>query len=310
MFGRALTFLVISLVAGMAPLVGQAAPMASPAKVKGRIIAARIEGQVSAISTLDGTIRKLQTGDEISDETEVETAGGSNAILVFSNGASVNLAAESKLNIEEFIQDPFSDQLKFSDLKREPSTSVTRLNIVEGEIVGKVVHLNVDKGSEFTVKTAVGAAGIRGTTFRIVFRPNLKTGKAFFVVTTTEGTVVFKGVTASAVSIPAGRTVTATFDYTAPTVANPQGTVANTPVTITTTAVTSAETSQVQAAAQVIQAAVVDTVVTPPTTPAGSVISQHDAADNSSATTTTPTATTTVAPVVQPVSPTVVSPSS
>ena len=57
-------------------------------------------------------------------------------------------------------------------MKQEPGTSVTKLNLTRGELVGRVVHLNVDKGSEFTVRTPVGAAGIRGTIFRIIFRPD------------------------------------------------------------------------------------------------------------------------------------------
>ena len=79
-------------------------------------------------------------------------------------------------------------------MKQEPGTSTTKLNLSKGELVGKVVHLNVDKGSEFTVQTPVGAAGIRGTTFRIIFRPG-PDGKAFFSVTTADGRVVFTGIT-------------------------------------------------------------------------------------------------------------------
>ena len=46
-----------------------------------------------------------------------------------------------------------------------------------------------------------------------------KTGKAFFVVTTADGTVVFKGETSGPVSIPKGKTVVATFSYTPATAA-------------------------------------------------------------------------------------------
>ena len=114
------------------------------------------------------------------------TAPGAIAILVFSNGATVNVAEDSTLDIvDQFEQDPFAQDLKISDMKHEEGTSTTKLSLARGELVGKVVHLNVDKGSEFTVQTPVGAAGIRGTTFRIVFKP-AKNGKVFFVVTTTE----------------------------------------------------------------------------------------------------------------------------
>ena len=43
-------------------------------------------------------------------------------------------------------------------------------------------------GSSFIVSTPAGAAGIRGTTFRVVFRPQ-GNGTAFFTITTIEGDV-------------------------------------------------------------------------------------------------------------------------
>jgi len=56
-----------------------------------------------------------------------------------------------------------------------------------------VEHLNT--ASSYSIKTPVGAAGIRGTTFRIVFRPS-SDGKAFtFTLSTGEGKVLFTGTT-------------------------------------------------------------------------------------------------------------------
>src|SRR5580658_4634245 len=131
-----------------------------------------------------------------------------------------------------------------SDLKQETGTSTTRLNLTKGELVGKVVHLNVDKGSEFTVQTPVGAAGIRGTVFRIVFRPG-KDGKAFFVITTSDGTVVFRGVTSGPISVPAGKQVVATFDYTPPSTQGGTTAPPTTTATVTTTDTSPAEESQI-----------------------------------------------------------------
>jgi hypothetical protein len=225
-------------------------------RVKGRIIAARVEGHVDAISKADGARRTLHDGDLLTEQTTVVTAPGANVILVFSNGATVNVAGDSNLDIEQFDQDPFSESIKVSDIKQELGTSTTRLNLTKGELVGKVVHLNVDRGSQFTVQTPVGAAGIRGTVFRIVFHP-LPNGKAFFVVTTADGRVVFTGVTANQVSIPAGKQVVATFDYTPgqpASTASPVTVVTNTPPT---------ETAAIQAASQAIVTATVNTVIPP-----------------------------------------------
>src|ERR1700678_4507628 len=214
MLNKILSVIILGACIGLGSIEAQPAPSA-PARVKGKIIAARVEGHVDAISKADGQSRVLDDGDALSEGMRVVTGPGANAILVFSNGASVDLAADSSLDIDQFEQDPFGSDEKVSDMKEEQGTSTTKLNLSKGELVGKVVHLNVDKGSEFTVQTPVGAAGIRGTIFRIVFRPAAN-GKAFFVITTSDGTVVFRGITSGPISVPAGKQVVATFDYTPP----------------------------------------------------------------------------------------------
>jgi FecR protein len=210
-----------------------AAPVPISGRVKGRILAARVRGEVSAVSKADGQSHLLKDGESVSEQTQIVTAAGANVILVFSNGATVSVGASSNLDIEEFDQDPFARDFKVSELKQEPGTSTTRLNLTKGELVGKVVHLNVESGSEFTVQTPVGAAGIRGTTFKVVFRPD-HNGKAFFAVTTSDGTVVFHGLTKGPVSIPAGKQVVATFDYVEPTPGKSGGPGPIPPVVITT----------------------------------------------------------------------------
>ncbi len=269
MLNKILLVIVLGTFCGLLPVEAQTAPAAA-ARVKGRILAARVQGHVEAVSKADGQTRVLHDGDKVSDETQVVTSVGANIILVFSNGATVNVAADSTLDIDKFEQDPFAEDLKISDMKAEPGTSTTRLNLTKGELVGKVVHLNVDKGSEFTVQTPVGAAGIRGTTFRIVFRPG-PGGKAFFVVTTADGRVVFTGVTSAPVSIPAGKQVVATFDYTPATPATatePAKPAVTSPVTIVSTDTTPAEAAQVQVAAQQI-VTTVQTIVVPATNSSG-----------------------------------------
>jgi hypothetical protein len=215
MLNKILLAIALGFFAGLAPADAQTAP-AAPARVKGQIVAARVQGHVEAITKADGLTHVLHEGDKVTDQTQIVTSPGASVILVFSNGATVNVSPDSNLDIEQFEQDPFATDQKVSDMKAEPGTSTTKLNLTKGELVGKVVHLNVDKGSEFTVQTPVGAAGIRGTIFRIVFRPS-RDGKAFFVITTSDGTVVFRGVTSGPISVPAGKQVVATFNYTAPT---------------------------------------------------------------------------------------------
>jgi hypothetical protein len=262
MLNKILCVILLGVFAGLTPVEAQTAPAAA-ARVKGKIVAARIQGHVEVKMKAGGDSRPLKEGETIGDGTEVTTSAGAIAILVFSNGATVNIAEDSTLDIDQFEQDPFAGDLKIADMKHEEGTSTTKLSLAKGELVGKVVHLNVDQGSEFSVQTPVGAAGIRGTTFKVTFRPG-KNGKVFFVVTTTEGVVVFKG-SSSSISLPAGKQVVATFDYTPPA--------AGTPVTTTTIPITLAPTDTPPAeAAAIITAAVqnvdaTQTVVIPSTTP-------------------------------------------
>jgi hypothetical protein len=71
-------------------------------------------------------------------------------------------------------------------------------------MVGSVKKLNT--ASSYSIKTPVGAAGIRGTVYRIVFQ-RLPNEKAFFTVSTAEGKVVMQDVTESEIPIEAGKEV-------------------------------------------------------------------------------------------------------
>lgn len=133
-------------------------------------------------------IESASDGDLVNEQDMVLTLGaGSRVILVFSNGATINIAEESRVEIRQFTQDPFAEDYSFANSTEEPpSISTTRIHLTEGELVGNVKSLR--NGSSFEVSTPAGAAGIRGTTFRVVFRPR-GDGTAFFTVTTVEGDV-------------------------------------------------------------------------------------------------------------------------
>jgi hypothetical protein len=160
----------------------------------GQIKAARVEGEVSKV-TKDGSSIKIKNGDALTESDIVTTGKGSSVVLIFMNGSTVKLGADSRLAIDEFKMDPLAASVKVSDLKAEPTVSKTSLNLAYGELVGDVKHLNTSAGSYYNIKTPVGAAGIRGTQFRIVFRPT-SDGKAFtFTLSTAEGLVLFTGTT-------------------------------------------------------------------------------------------------------------------
>ena len=142
-------------------------------KVVGRIVAAKVVGIVTVTDVRDPMRpHKLVESGEVTEGQIVNTGEDARVLLVFSNGATVNLAAKSTLAIDEFLQDPFAQPVKVSELVDEPTTSITKLNLVRGELMSNVKHLRRDKGSLFNVQTPVGAAGIRGTTFQVLYRPS------------------------------------------------------------------------------------------------------------------------------------------
>ena len=169
----------------------------------GLIRAAKVEGSVTKIQA-NGTSTPLKNGDSLTETDAVLTGKGASVVLVFANGSSVKLGADTRLAIDEFKMDPLDEEIKPSELKAEKSVSQTKLNLAYGEMVGSVKKLNT--ASSYSIKTPVGAAGIRGTVYRIVFIPR-DDGKAFFTVSTAEGTVVMLGVTEAEIPVVAGKEV-------------------------------------------------------------------------------------------------------
>ena len=180
---------LLGLVTSFVPAaLAQATPVPATAQPAGKIVAKRAKGTVTHTVKATKATAPLTDDLEISEGTVVHTAKESSVVLLFSNGATINLGPDSELDIEQFTQDPFASVYEPSKSEKEPTVSKTKLNLTRGELVGQVKKLNKAGGSDFTVGTPVGAAGIRGTTFRIVFKPT-SDGKYTFTLTTIEGHV-------------------------------------------------------------------------------------------------------------------------
>jgi hypothetical protein len=267
--------------------------------VSGIIKVAKVTGSVSMTIKATGTVTKLSDDSFVSEGAIVTTEKDSSVILVFSNGATVNLVEDSELDIAKFTQDPFNTSFSPSQSKAEPTTSVTRLKLVHGDLVTKVLKLNIDRGSEFVVQTPVGAAGIRGTIFRIIYRVNPATGSASYSLVALEGRVhvtLATGTVSAPVDVSAGNQVTISAKVSIDAGGNVTVT---TPAGQTTTLVTKASTAtiqQVAASANVITQAVANVVLLPP------AASTQQAAPP-------PAPVTNTSPLVQPINPAVVSPS-
>ncbi|MDP2139033.1 MAG: FecR domain-containing protein [Candidatus Didemnitutus sp.] len=242
------------------------AQSASAQTQAGAIKAVRVTGEVTKV-TVDGSRTPIVEGQSLIETDVVDTGADSGVVLVFMNGSSIKLAENSRLAVEEFKMDPLGEDIAVAGLAGEPTVSKTRLNLAYGEMVGSVKKLNTT--SRFDIKTPVGAAGIRGTTFRIVLRFQAD-GQVQFQLSTSEGRVVFSGV------VPAGEGSTPT-DTTATEVEVAAGQEVSAVVQVnpTTNTVTSVQVSSAQpisaeatqaintAVTQAIQQAVQSTSFTP-----------------------------------------------
>jgi len=166
----------------------------------GAIKAACVIGDVSAVNQETQEVVPLHNDDLLFQHYAIKTSANSSIVLVFSNGSTVRLGASAELVIHEFLQDPFAESgLAMNGLKQEPVPSSTKLRLERGELTGHVTKLHRD--STYNVEMPCGVAGIRGTTFRHVYRPNAN-GGGLFSAATSEGTVVFTGPDGKEVPVP------------------------------------------------------------------------------------------------------------
>ena len=79
----------------------------SPASPAGQIKAVRVVGDVQLLRGPGNPAVALHDNDAVVQGDVVITAKASSVVLVFSNGSTVNLAQDSRLAIDQFLQDPF-----------------------------------------------------------------------------------------------------------------------------------------------------------------------------------------------------------
>ena len=166
-------FLAVAFaLAAIVRVQAQPAPVApTTAQPAGRILVVRVAGEVFAVNPSDGLRFPVRNGTLLVEGQTITTGPGASVLFVLSNGATVSLGADSVLALEQFSQQPFAQAFTMSAAVAEPSMSSTRLNLVRGELISDVKKLNKAANSSFSIKTPVGAAGIRGTAFQLTFRP-------------------------------------------------------------------------------------------------------------------------------------------
>lgn len=144
-------------------------PLVSSAALQtGKVQVGKITGTATLIDAKSQR-KPLATGTVFQEGSRVETGVDSTAELVFSNGASVVLTPSTLLELRTFRQVPSAGITDpYRQIEKDPSPSVTEVEVPRGKIIGEVRKLNAL--STFTVKTPAGLVRIRGTVFAVEYR--------------------------------------------------------------------------------------------------------------------------------------------
>jgi hypothetical protein len=184
-------------------------------RVPGKIVVAGVTGKVEAVEPEGKSSRALKQNDLVTQKSTVNVDKASTATLAFWNGSTVNLSENSSLVISQFLQDPFGVHNSATVLTEEPSTSVTKLDLVKGKVVCDVKKLRVDQGSSLIVNTPVGAAGVRGTIFAVSYVADPGGGgKWTHTLSVTEGSVSLTDSKGNVTMVNAGQEVVASVKVT------------------------------------------------------------------------------------------------
>ena len=142
--------------------------LSSAALQTGKVQVGKVSGTVTLIDA-KAQRKPLAIGATFQEGSLVETGVNSTAELVFSNGASVVLTPNTLIELRTFRQVPSAGITDpYRQIEKDPSPSVTELEVPRGKIIGEVRKLNAL--STFTVKTPAGLVRIRGTVFTVEYR--------------------------------------------------------------------------------------------------------------------------------------------
>lgn len=186
-----LRLLSSSILTALFAVAAQAANLVPAAYTVGKV-----EGEVSYKLAGSSDYMPLASGTALPQGVTVKTGADSKAIIVFASGSLAAVTANSEIEFTKFEQEAFSGAVVAD---AEPAVSHTEIKVINGDVVSKVNKLK--KGSNYTVNSPVGAAGVRGTTFKVSY--NATTGA--YSIQVVEGEVVLATVTGQTVPVRSKR---------------------------------------------------------------------------------------------------------
>ncbi len=183
--------------------------LASAALQNGKVEVGLVKGTASLIDPQ--TVKKpLASGLVFQEGYTVETNLESTAELILSNGSTLIVSPNTLLEVRTFKQVASSLIIEgsYQKLDKEPSPSVTEIQVKRGKVLGEVRKLN--PMSSYTIKTPVGVARIRGTIYEVGYEED-KNGMGTLSVACVRGSVeatVFAS-SSGPISVAPGQQVTA-----------------------------------------------------------------------------------------------------
>ena len=184
--------------------------LALAALQNGKVEVGLVKGTATLIDP-QAAKKALASGLVFQEGYTVETNLESTAELILSNGSTLIVSPNTLLEVRTFKQVSSSLIIEgsYQKLDKEPSPSVTEIEVKRGKVLGEVRKLN--PMSSYTIKTPVGVARIRGTIYEVGYEEDKK-GMATMSVGCIRGSVeatVFAS-SSGPVSVAPGQQVTAT----------------------------------------------------------------------------------------------------
>ncbi|TSA35970.1 MAG: hypothetical protein D4R66_01580, partial [Opitutales bacterium] len=183
--------------------------LVSAALQNGKVEVGLVKGTATLIDP-QAAKKALASGLVFQEGYTVETNLESTAELILSNGSTLIVSPNTLLEVRTFKQVASSLIIEgsYQKLDKEPSPSVTEIEVKRGKVLGEVRKLN--PMSSYTIKTPVGVARIRGTIYEVGYEEDKK-GMGTLTVACVRGSVeatVFAS-SSGPVSVAPGQQVTA-----------------------------------------------------------------------------------------------------
>jgi hypothetical protein len=179
--------------------------IAADAMVPNTYRASTVTGSVTWQDSGSGESKALLADQVLPVGAIINTGDASRVILVFSTGATAVIGEKSQVVVSKLQQELFGEAAA-NDPSIEPSVSNTEITLNKGTITNRVSKLRAQ--SSFVVKTPIGVAGVRGTTFQVSYDPISKVLR----VLTAEGKVVFNTTANVELPVDGGTDITLYFE--------------------------------------------------------------------------------------------------